>query len=341
MTLEQRVGQLFMVGTPISGLSSQATHLIASRHIGNVFLSGRSTSGSSTVQRTTAAAQSQANDRNTAGVAMLISSDQEGGYVQALQGSGFDRIPTALTQGGWSTSTLRQRAATWGKQLKSAGVNMNLAPVADTVSPRLGTANQPIGKFQRQYGNSASAAASGSNAFRQGMQDSAVVATAKHFPGLGAVTGNTDLTAGVTDSVTTASSSYLVPFRTSIKAGVPAVMVSNAIYSRIDGSTPAPFSYQVIMKLLRQNEKFNGVVISDDLANAKAVSAWSYQARALKFLDAGGMLILTVNPTATGYMYDTVLKRAETDASFRQNRVNNAVAHILELKQKQGLLPRC
>ena len=99
--------------------------------------------------------------------------------------------------------------------------------------------------------------------------------TAKHFPGLGRVTGNTDTTAGVTDTVTTRTSTDITPFRAAISAGAHLLMVSSAYYSRIDASHPAVFSPTVIRGMIRGDLGFTGVVISDDLGNAKQVAAWS------------------------------------------------------------------
>ncbi|MGQ3505015.1 glycoside hydrolase family 3 N-terminal domain-containing protein, partial [Enterococcus faecalis] len=84
---------------------------------------------------------------------LWVSTDQEGGDVQVLSGPGFDGIPSALDQGQQDAATLRANAATWGRQLAEAGVNMNLAPVADVVtSPETAGSNPPIGQLNREYG---------------------------------------------------------------------------------------------------------------------------------------------------------------------------------------------
>ncbi len=168
--------------------------------------------------------------------------------------------------------TLQGNAVVWGRQLLSAGVNMNLAPVADTVPPDLVTVNAPIGKFDREYGNDPTTVAVHSTAFMRGMRQAGVDPTIKHFPGLGRVIGNTDVTANVVDGVTTATDPYLQPFRSGIQAGTPFVMVSSAIYSRIDPRNQAAFSSAVIRGMLRGSLGFRGVVISDDLGQAAAVA---------------------------------------------------------------------
>ncbi len=122
--------------------------------------------------------------------------------MQVLSGSGFSTMPSGLTQGTWSTSTLQAAARTWGGQLAQAGVNTNLAPVMDTVPA--GFDNPPIGGFDREYGHTPSVVGSHGTAFAAGMAAAGVFATIKHFPGLGRVSANPDTTAHVTDTVTTA-----------------------------------------------------------------------------------------------------------------------------------------
>ena len=88
--------------------------------------------------------------------------------------------------------------------------------------------NPPIGAFGREYGYVPEEVARHATAFARGMADAGVVTSAKHFPGLGRVRANPDVSAGVTDPVTGPHGPSLAPFRTAIAAGVPAVMMSTA-----------------------------------------------------------------------------------------------------------------
>ena len=134
MTQAQRIGQLFMVGGPATGLTAATTSMISRYHVGNLILTGRTSAGAASVRSVTSASEALTSAAATAGVPLLIAADQEGGYVQVLQGPGFSRMPTALTQGSWPDSTLTSNAAVWSRQVLQAGVNVNLAPVMDTVS---------------------------------------------------------------------------------------------------------------------------------------------------------------------------------------------------------------
>lgn len=337
MTVSQRVGQLFMGAVTASKPDPQKIQLMRQYHVGSVFLAGRSTAGTTAIRTLVDGLQAKADTAAGHRVPLLISTDQEGGQVQVLSGPGFSTMPSALTQGSWSTSHLRGQAATWAGQLRAAGVNLNLAPVADVVPAALGRNNAPIGRYDREFGHTAATVTPHSNAFAAGMAQSKVLATLKHFPGLGNVRGNTDTTANVVDSVTTSTSSSLDPFRSGIKAGAPFVMISSATYSRIDPRHQAPFSATVIQGLLRKNLGFKGVVISDDLGQAVAVKAVPPARRALNFLSAGGDLVLTVDPTLIPTMAKAVQMRMAESPAFR-TQVEQSVHRVLTAKQQEGLL---
>jgi beta-glucosidase-like glycosyl hydrolase len=340
MSLSQRVGQLLMVGSRATSADPKTLDAVTRYHVGSVMLTGRSTAGVRATARVSAALQRRATAKATAGVRLHVATDQEGGLVQVLRNGGFSRMPAALTQGRWTTATLRARATSWGRELHAAGVTVNLAPVADTVpSAAFAPKNAPIGHFKREFGFSVSRVGSHAAAFTQGMHAAKVQVAVKHFPGLGRVTANTDTTAGVTDPTTTRTSSYLKPFARSIAAGAPFVMMSTAYYSKIDRRNPAAFSRTVVTGILRGDLRFRGVVISDDLGNARQVRRWSVGSRATRFVAAGGDMVLTVNPAATRSMFVALRDRARSDAAFRR-QVDAAALRVLRSKQAQGLLPR-
>jgi beta-N-acetylhexosaminidase len=337
MTTAQRIGQLFMVGGPVTGIGSATQTAISRYHVGNLVLTGRTTSGAAPVRALTSWVDTLTTTAATAGVPLLISADQEGGYVQVLQGSGFSRMPTALTQGTWSDTTLTAYATTWGRQVFRSGVDVDLAPVMDTVAKSFASSNQPIGQYQREYGYTPSVVADKGTSFLRGMRTSGLAMTAKHFPGLGRVTGNTETSAGVTDYVTTRTSADLIPFRAAVAAGARLLMVSSAYYRRIDAAHPAVFSPTVIGGMIRVDLRFTGIVISDDLGNARQVLGWTPGARAVNFIGAGGDVVLTVNPSVLPSMVSAVTARTASDSIFRA-KVQAAVLRVLTVKAEYGLL---
>ncbi|MGW3954590.1 glycoside hydrolase family 3 N-terminal domain-containing protein [Streptomyces sp. NPDC004752] len=337
MTQAQRVGQLFMGGVAATRPSTTDLHTLRAYHVGSVMLTGRSSAGTVATKKVVDGVRGQADTVAGRRVGMIVATDQEGGQVQVLNGPGFSAIPAALTQGTWSTTTLRDRAEGWARQLRAAGLDLNLAPVADVVPASLGTRNGPIGHYHREYGHTPGTVTSHSGAFAAGFRKAGVMTTVKHFPGLGRVIGNTDTTANVVDSVTTASSSSLTPFRSGIEAGSPFVMVSLAKYTKIDAGHLAVFSPTVIGSLLRSRLGFQGVVISDDLGKAVAVRSYTPAQRAVNFVNAGGDMILTVQPSTVPAMAQAIQSRMATDASFRA-KVAAAVHRVLTAKVAAGRL---
>jgi beta-N-acetylhexosaminidase len=143
MTLAQRVGQLFMVGTPADEVDRSTQRQIARLHVGNVMLTGRSYGGVRKPARVSRAMRAQVSKRATDGVRLFVATDQEGGLVRVLQGPGLSDIPSALEQGRWTPRRLRARAEVWAGQLRRAGVNLDLAPVMDTVPSRKAARHTP------------------------------------------------------------------------------------------------------------------------------------------------------------------------------------------------------
>ena len=169
------------------------------------------------------------------------------------------------------------------------------------------------------------------------MRAAGIDTTAKHFPGLGRVVGNTDDTADVVDNVTTPHDSYLDPFGAAVKAGTPFVMVSLATYTKIDPNHLAVFSPTIIKGILRDDLGFRGVVISDSLG-AAAVASIPPATRGTDFIAAGGdMIISNLIPAAVG-MAQGISARAATDPAFRA-LVDAATLRVLEAKNAAGLLP--
>jgi beta-N-acetylhexosaminidase len=336
LTLQQRVGQLFSLGLANNELGAAELRAIRVQHVGSVWFTETTTAGAQAVRAVATAVQAQATGAATGGVRFFVAANQEGGEIQALLGPGFSTMPTALAQGALASAILQRDAASWGSELSDAGVNMNFAPVMDVVPAGTEAQNAPIGMLQREFGSDPVTVASHGIAFVRGMAAAGVATTAKHFPGLGRVRGNTDDVAGVVDRVTTPNDPSLGPFRAAIAAGVPLVMVSLATYTRIDPDHLAVFS-PTVMRLLRVRMGFDGVIASDDLGASVAVSNVPPAERAINFLSAGGDLIVakTVGPMVA--MTAAIVARASSDPAFGA-LVDAAVRHVLAAKHAAGLL---
>lgn len=334
LDLAGRVGQVMMVGLEVTDPLGRYDELAAFR-IGNVFLAGRSTAGVDVIGE--AVGQMQTAAIGTTGTYLHVAVDQEGGNVQTLRGPGFTDLPTALEQAADGPAALGTRTSEWASELARAGITLDLAPVADVVPAGTAAGNPPIGASSRQYGSDPAVVAPLLASVVTALEAAGVGATVKHFPGLGRVQVNTDTSTGAVDEQTTVDDPALQPFVAGIKAGTTAMMVSSASYPQLDPDNLAPFSNAIVEGLLKDRLGFTGVVVSDDLGRAVAVSGRTPGQRAVDFVAAGGDLVLTVDVDDAQPMSSALVARAQGDPGFAA-RVADAALRVLVSKQDAGLL---
>ncbi|GAA1721733.1 glycoside hydrolase family 3 protein [Isoptericola hypogeus] len=330
-TLDQKVGQLLMAGVAVDGPAEVSADAVRDHHVGNVFLHGRSEAGVRATADLVDDYTGLVSTKTTHGTPLLVATDQEGGLVQVLRGPGFSEIPRATEQATWDRATLRERAEGWGSELAAAGVNLNLAPVMDLVDAADAAGNPPIGYFDRSYGYTPASVTRSATAFAAGMQAAGVEPVLKHFPGLGRVTQNTDTDTDVTDDVTGPRARAVTLFGDGIDAGARFVMLSSAVYDRIDPDRPAVFSRRVV-DLLRDDLGFDGVVMTDDVSAAAQVRPWPPGERAVRAVDAGVDLVLaSADPGVAGEMADALVAKARADDGFAA-KVDASARRVLAAK---------
>jgi len=333
MSLSERVGQLLMVGVRSTGTSQSDRAILARTRAGSVILLGNTAAGMQPIRGVVSRVRDAA--PTPEGVEVMLAADQEGGLVQRLKGPGFSPIPSAARQARQSDAKLRRNAYDWGRQLSSAGINANLAPVADVVPTNMVWINRPIGQLRRGYGPSPRTVAAKVAAFSYGMDRAGIATAVKHFPGLGRVRGNTDYMTRVVDSTTTRHDDALAGFEAAVAAGVDMVMVSSAFYSKIDDEHRAAFSTMIIGEMLRDDLGFTGVVISDDMA-AVAMRTLPPDERGLRFIRAGGDLLIIGDASIATTMADAIKDEAADDPDFAR-RVNESAARVVAMKERRGL----
>lgn len=331
LTTDEKIGQLVMVGINDGQMSDDQLALIKTHHMGGVLYLGKNDSGTESAAQLSDRAQGAATQ-----IPLLIAVDQEGGMVQRLIGRGFEAIPSAAEQALLQPADLLAKWQAWGGQLRAGGVNYNLAPVADLVAVDFVAKNAPIGQLGRNYGTDEGTVTGSVRAAIKGIQQAKVVTAVKHFPGLGAVVKNTDF-GSAEDKVTTADSPSVRIFQSAIEGGADSVMVSLATYNNLDKDNPAVFSKAIITDLLRTQLKWDGVVISDDLGAAAAVSAIPAAERGVKFLVAGGDLMIAADMESAQSIIGGIKERVANDSNF-MNELTAHVARVLQLKNRAELV---
>ncbi len=281
-----------------------------------------------------------ANSRSPVHAPLLLMTDQEGGLVRRLPGApalsekqigeSGDPGPLAAAAGAGAGATLR-----------SAGLNVNLAPVLDVYR----TAGDFIDASGRSYSSSPLVVATLGARFIKAQQLTDVAGTAKHFPGLGAADAdqNTDeLRVSLSVPLATLRSDDELPYRAAIAAGVRLVMTSWAVYPALDPLRPAGLSSRVIDGELRGRLGYRGVVITDALAAGSLGAFGAIGNRAALAARAGADLLLCAelnpeaNTPAEGGLALEGLTTALADGRLGRAAAEQAAARVIRLRSSLG-----
>ena len=258
---------------------------------------------------------------------LLVMVDQEGGPVRRIPGAPA-RAAIEVTTAGQARADGRAAART----LRGAGVNMDLAPVADVGRP----GSALVGE-RRIYSTSAERVAAFAGAFVAGLHDGNVRATAKHYPGFGAATVNTDnAPARVSASLETLRGVDARPFEALIAGGVDAVMLSTAVYPAMD-ARPAAFSSKWVTDELRGRLGFKGVSMTDDLGTPAVQAFGSIARRAVLAVGAGVDLPLFSSTYRDSARAAEGLLAAAKRGEVKRAALNAQAKRVLALRAK---LPR-
>ncbi len=305
-----------VMGTLVGPPNARFLTRIRNGKMGGVVLLGNGWLTRSTAEQVTSELQHAACTR---GEPLLIAVDQEGGLVRRLAWAPPTEAPDQMT----SPAIAQSQSAGAAQALRSVGIDVDFAPVVDTPGPK--------GNFEgsRVFSSSRTWNAQMAKAFVGGLQTNGIAATVKHFPGLGLSTGNTDDGRIVIKAAAWKLHQGLLPFQSAVKAGTKLVMVSTAIYPKLDGSKkPAAFSSTIINGLLRKKLGFTGVTVTDTLTSP-AADRIPHTASAAML--AGSDLLIFGAESASELGYSTLLAD-EADSSRLQNRLTQAAARIRALK---------
>jgi beta-N-acetylhexosaminidase len=255
--------------------------------------------------------------QRAAGGDALIATDQEGGSVRQVPFAASPTAPPSLASPAAAEAAGRATA----HDLRSLGINVNLAPVADLADGRVARG--------RAFGGEPGAVARLVAATVRGARAGGVAPTAKHFPGLAGAEQNTD-DASVT--IDRPSAPGLRPFRAAAQAGVPLVMVGHAVYPGIDPGHIASQS-PAVLRLLRRRVGFTGVAVTDSLEAEAVVSRSPVDVAALRSLRAGVDLLLTTGQGS----HLRILRRLATAIAASQpvrERADQAARRVAALRAR-------
>lgn len=336
MTLEQKVGQMFMVNLHGQTLTQEGYEWIQSWQPGGVVLFPSNAGTPEQVAQLTNSFQQAAIDAT--GIPLFIATDQEGGQIARLT-DGFTQWPLPMVLTAANDSELAYRVGQgMARELHAVGVNLNLAPVADL---RTNLDNIVIGR--RSPGSDPVVVGQTLAGLVRGMQDQGVMTAVKHFPGHGDTNEDSHLTLPwLPYGPDRLFSVELPPFMSAMNAGAGSVMIAHIWFPHYDPDSPLPatLSSNIVTGLLRENLGYDGLIMTDALDMDAVNLLFSHGEAAVMAILAGADLI-PVGPRIgeenltemIQYVIATVRSGAISEA-----RVEESVRRILDAKERYGVL---
>jgi len=330
LTVEQAVGQMVIGSLPGTTVPDGLARRIRRGELGGVILFARNYASHAQLRRLTARLQAERRraPRPLRDTPLLIMIDQEGGLVKRLPGAP-NLSPVEVGERGSAAFARRTGVAT-ARNLRGVGVNVDLAPVLD-----LGLPGSSVRQLGRTYGATAADVARLGGAFADGLAAGGVLATAKHWPGLGRGPANEDERLNrIAVPLRTLRATDEAPFRDAARRGVPMVMVSTGIYPALD-ERPAMFSRRVTTGELRGWAGFRGVIVTDDL-EVPAVAHLTPERKALAAVRAGNDLLLFCQTDAAALRGAAALVRAVRAGSLPRATVDASADRVLAMAGTLG-----
>jgi beta-N-acetylhexosaminidase len=330
LSVEDKVGQLMMVGFAGTGVDESVESLVRGRRVGGVCLFKRNIVSGEQVARLNDGLRRLLAD----GVPPFLALDQEGGNVVRVNDE-VVVLPGNMALGATRSTELAYAAGlAQGEDLKRLGFNMNLAPVLDVnLNPR----NPVIGI--RSYGDSVSLVSELGRAFVRGQQDAGLVTVAKHFPGHGSTEADSHRDLPVMRESREEVLAQMEPFRAVIQDGLDGLMTAHVAVPGLTGDdVPATLHPQVLDGLLRRRLGFDGLVLTDELEMDAIAQRYGVGRAAVMAVNAGAdMVLVPWRPEKKTEVYQSLLAAA-LSRDIPPARLDAAVRHVLTAKVRRGLL---
>lgn len=322
MSVEEKVGQMFMVRVP----KENADKRVSEYHLGGYIMFGRDFDNKTKEE----VMGNIASWQSAADIPMLIGVDEEGGTVNRIstntefRSEPFKSSQELYAEGGFDL--IYEDTITKANFLKELGINVNFAPVVDV------STNPDDYIYKRSFGKNANLTSEYAEVVVRAMKESNIASVLKHFPGYG---NNTDTHTGIAidnRTLETFKENDFLPFEAGIKAGANMVLVSHNIVTNMDSNNPASLSTRV-HEILRNDLGFAGVIITDDLYMDAISKNYDSSVAVLAIL-AGNDLICTTDFES---QIPEVIAAVE-DGTISIDRINESVRRILELKLELNLI---
>lgn len=320
MSLEEKIHQLFVFGTYGTEPSD---HLIGhvKKGLGGVIFFARNIQSEEQLKDFTASLRGLEGD-----VPLLLSTDEEGGRVQRLEGVS-EPVHRAFDV---TEETAFSYGASLGKNLRQFDLNTGYAPVLDIYSNE---SNTVIG--DRALSRTPEGVISYLPEVLRGLESEGVLSVGKHFPGHGDTTEDShEVLPVVTKSVEELEALELIPFKRAIELDIDMIMVGHLLVEAMDETYPASFSKAVIGDYLRDTMGYEGVVITDDLTMGAVTEDFSIDEVVQSYLLGGGDLLLVCHDEAVMDQYLASATSLVERGLLSEDALDEKVLRILKMKEK-------
>ncbi len=329
MDIRHLAGQRLCTGFPGTQLDADFIRQVRENKIGNVILFGHNITSREQLYRLCGDIQTLVTEAT--GYPAFIAIDQEGGSVSRLP-EGAAVFPSAMAIAATGDpANAYQAGLMTGAELKSLGVNVNLAPVMDiNTNPD----NPVIGV--RSFGGTPDVVGAYGTQMIRGLTDAGILCAAKHFPGHGDTAVDSHIGLPCVDkSLEELSEAELLPFQAAIAAGVPAVMASHILYPKVEAErVPATMSRQIITGLLKERLGFAGLVLSDCMMMGAIAGHYGTVTGCLAAARAGVDVIFVSHSAALAGEAAAFMREALADGRLDLTEMEASVLKILAYKQK-------
>ncbi len=325
MTVEEKVGQLFMVGINGTTLTPQTQQYLTEHYIGGVLLYGKNVVDENQIAQLTQSIQT------TNKIPLFISIDQEGGIVARLKWNKTLTIAQEEIQTPEESNTIARER---GNVLKNMGINMNLAPVVEYII------NKNSFMYYRVFRGTQDEVAQKGIASIQGYSQAGIIAVLKHYPGHSDISPDSHYSLPMVNISQEQWEEYIQPFSKIIaQTQVDGIMVGHVEYPNID-TVPSTISNEIISKRLIQELQYNGLIISDDMEMGALKDIDTNTSLAKKALLAGNDILIysTASDTASSVqkeIYDYIVQEVKSG----NMNIDGKVLKIIGMKIKYDILP--
>jgi beta-N-acetylhexosaminidase len=331
MSLEEKIGQMMMVGLDGYSINKESLRMIKEYHIGGFVILGKNIKDSETLLNLVNALKAKNKEKNS--VPLLLSIDEEGGIVSRLPHP-FVNLPSNNRVGSKNDEELaRKLGVLQAKKLNYFGLNMNFAPVLDINS----NLNNPV-IGSRSYGNNPDLVSRMGIQTIKGIESEGIIPVVKHFPGHGdtSVDSHTSLPI-VHHDIDRLTEFELIPFEEAVKHNVNVIMTAHILLPKIDNESPATLSKAIITDILRERLGFDGVVITDDLTMGAISKNYQLGEAVVKAILAGNDMVLIAHGEENRKQAVASLLSAVRSGKIPEKRIDESVYRILCLKNKYKL----